>query len=128
MSSKTAAEKMYIKPGMQIGFFNGPNNLLELLGGLPDEVDIKEDLETAELDFVLGFIEDRRMLEKKLVSLKNAIKDDGALWLAYHKGTSSVDTDINRDSIHRFAKNLDLKGVSMVSIDDNWTGFRFKKK
>jgi len=127
MSSKTVAEKMYIKPGMEIGFFNAPNNLEELLGGLPDDVEIAEDLEGTELDLILAFIEDQQMLEAYLYSLKQAIADDGALWLAYHKGSSSVDTDINRDIIHNYGQQLDLKGVSMISINDNWSGFRFKK-
>ncbi len=127
MSSKTVAEKMYIKPGMEIGFFNAPNNLEELLGGLPDDVEIAEDLEGTELDLILAFIEDQQMLEAYLYSLKQAIADDGALWLAYHKGSSSVDTDINRDIIHNYGQQMDLKGVSMISINDNWSGFRFKK-
>lgn len=127
MSSKTAAEKMYIKPGMEVGFFNAPDNLEELLGGLPDDVTIATDLEGTELDFVLAFIEDRQMMEAYFSSLKEAISDDGALWIAYHKGSSSVNTDINRDAIHEYGSKIDLKGVAMVSIDDNWSGFRFKK-
>lgn len=126
MSSKSVAEKMYIKPGMKVGFFNAPNNLMDLLGGLPDGVNVQQDL-NGELDLVLGFIDNREMLETNLADLKDAIKNDGALWLAYHKGSSSVDTDINRDSIHKFGQQLDLKGVAMVSINENWSGFRFKK-
>lgn len=126
MSSKSAAEKMYIKPGMSIGFFNAPENLMDLLGGLPDGVDVQPDF-NGELDLMLGFIENREMLEANLADLKDTIKDDGALWLAYHKGSSSMDTDINRDSIHKFGQQLDLKGVAMVSINKNWSGFRFKK-
>lgn len=127
MSKKTVAEKMYIKPGMEVGFFNAPENLDELLGGLPDGVEVAEDLEGTDLDFILAFIDDRQMLEAYLYSLKEALADDGALWLAYYKGSSSVDTDINRDLIHQYAQTLDLKGVGMVSIDDDRSGFRFKK-
>lgn len=127
MSSKSVAEKMYLKPGMNIGFLNAPNNLKKLLGGFPDGVEIAEELEGSELDFVLAFIENQKMLEAYLGSLKNAIKDNGALWLAYIKGSSSMETDINRDSIHQFATSQNLKGVAMVSINDDWSGFRFKK-
>lgn len=127
MSSKTVAEKIYIKPGMKIGFFNQPDNLDELLGDLPEDVEIAEELENTELDLILAFIEDRQMLEAYLYSLKNAIHNDGALWIAYHKGSSSVDTDINRDTIAEYGTSMDLKGVAMVSINKNWSGFRFKK-
>ena len=127
MSDKTVAEKLHIKPGMEIGFFNAPQNLNELIGNLPDNVDVAEDLEGTELDFILAFIEDRQMLEAYLYSLKTAISDDGALWIAYHKSSSSVETDINRDTINKYGKQLDLKGVAMISINENWSGLRFKK-
>ncbi|HEX6982108.1 MAG TPA: hypothetical protein VF181_05060 [Balneolaceae bacterium] len=127
MPSKTVAEKMHIKPGMKISFFNAPDNLDDLMGGLPDDVELLKNSDGESLDFVLGFIENREMLEQELPLLAQQIKQNGALWLAYHKGSSSVQTDINRDSIHEFGKTLNLKGVAMVSINKNWSGFRFKK-
>ncbi|MGD8426868.1 MAG: hypothetical protein PVH63_04505 [Balneolaceae bacterium] len=127
MPSKTVAQKMYIKRGMTIGFFNAPDNLKGLLGNLPEGITIRTPKGQANLDWVLGFIEDQKMLEDKLGLLKRSIIPEGALWIAYHKGSSSVDTDINRDDIHTYASTLSLKGVAMVSINENWSGFRFKK-
>lgn len=76
----------------------------------------------------IGFFnEDRQMLEAYLYSLKETIKDSGALWIAYHKSSSSVDTDVNRDIIAEYGTSMDLKGVAIVSINDNWSGLRFKK-
>ncbi len=126
MPEKNIADTMYIKPGMQVGIFNAPDNLSELLGELPENVDIAENLEGADLDLVLGFIEDKRMLEAYLQSLKEAVKDDGSIWIAYHKGTST-DTDLRRDSIYNYALDQGLEAVAMASIDENWSGFRFKK-
>ena len=125
MSSKTVAQKMYIKPGMTMGLFNAPENIEKLLS-LPKEVKLHESF-TSDLDIMLAFIENRKMLEDNLSILKRQIHDDGALWLAYHKGSSSVDTDINRDRIHAYAQTLNLKGVGLVSINKNWSGFRFKR-
>lgn len=127
MSSKTVAEKMYLKKGMVIGFLNAPENLESLLGGFPNDLTIEEPSGDQKLSWVLGFIENKKMLYDKLNLLKDSISDDGAMWIAYHKGSSSVDTDINRDIIHKYASSLNLKGVAMVSINNNWSGFRFKK-
>ncbi|HET6528922.1 MAG TPA: hypothetical protein VFG39_09260 [Balneolaceae bacterium] len=118
---------MYIRPGMKISISNAPDNLDDLLGRLPSDVELAKNPENESLDLVLGFMENQAMLEKGLPALVRQIKADGALWIAYHKGSSSVQTDINRDSIHKFAETLNLKGVAMVSINDNWSGFRFKK-
>ena len=123
MTSKTVAEKLHFKPGKTVTFFNPPKNNEELLGGIHEDISISEG---DPADILLAYIENREQLERNLLALKSSIKDDGALWIAYHKGTSSVDTDINRDIIHDYAQDHGLKGVSMISINDNWSAFRFK--
>lgn len=127
MSAKTVAEKMYIKPGMRIGFFNAPDNIMDLLGGVPEDVEVIEELPGKNLDLVISFIEDQKMLEGYLGALKNAINDRGALWLAYPKKSSPKGTDIDRDSIHEYIIKRNMKGVAMISINENWSAFRCRK-
>jgi hypothetical protein len=49
------------------------------------------------------------------------------LWVSYHKGTSKVKTDINRDTINAYANSLCLQGVAIISIDDDWSALRLKR-
>lgn len=123
MSSKTVAEKMHMKLGKTVSFFNPPENNRELLGGISEDISISEG---DPADILLAYIENREQLERNLLALKSSIKDDGALWIAYHKGSSAIDTDINRDSIAKYALENGLKGVAIVSINENWSAFRFK--
>jgi hypothetical protein len=44
----------------------------------------------------------------------------------YHTGTSKVKTDINRDTLHAYARTIGLDGVSLISIDADWSAMRFK--
>lgn len=127
MASKSVAQKMHLKPGSTLAFFNASDKRRALLGTLPQNITIVESGESTGPDAILAFIEDRQMMEDNLSTLANALKEDGTLWVAYYKGSASVDTDINRDSIYDYAKQLNLKGVAMVSINEDWTGFRFKK-
>lgn len=110
-----------------MAFLNQPDNLNTLLASLPEDVEISEELENIKLNLTLAFIEDRQMIEAYLHSLKNAIHSKDALWIAYHKGSSSVDVNISRDTITEYGTSMGLKGVAMVSINDNWSGLRFKK-
>jgi len=48
------------------------------------------------------------------------------LWVTYHKGTSKVKTDINRDTIYAYTHTIGLDGVGLGSIDDNWSAMRLK--
>ena len=47
--------------------------------------------------------------------------------MTYHKGTSRVKTDINRDTINAYAHSLGLEGVAMISIDEDWSALRLKR-
>lgn len=123
MSDKSVAEKLHIKPDKSVTFFNPPKNNDELLGGIDQDISISEG---DPADILLAYIEDREQLERNLLALKASIKDNGALWIAYHKGTSEVDTDINRDSIAEYAQKNGLKGVAMISINENWSALRLK--
>lgn len=123
MAVKTVAQKLWMKPGKTVSFFNPPDNNDELLGGIPDGVHVDADQPA---DILLAYVENRSQLEEHLSSLKNRIKSDGALWIAYHKGTSSTETDINRDTIAKYAMEQGLKPVAMISINDDWSGLRLK--
>lgn len=123
MSGKTVAEKLHLKGGKKVAFFNEPADNRELLGSIPESVTIAKE-EPA--DIMLAYIENFTQLRVNLAKLKSSIIPEGALWIAYHKGTSSIETDINRDSIIEFAAKYHLKGVAMISINKDWSALRLK--
>jgi hypothetical protein len=123
MATKTVAEKLWMKPGKKVAFFNAPENNYTLLGGIPEEVELANGTPA---DILLAYIENRDQLEAHLAKLKGRVKADGALWIAYYKGTASVPTNINRDSIAKYALTNGLKPVAMISINDDWSGLRLK--
>ena len=51
---------------------------------------------------------------------------DSVLWFAYPKGTSKIKTDINRDILSVVANEYGLDTVTAVSIDETWSGLRFR--
>ena len=54
------------------------------------------------------------------------IEPDSVLWFAYPKGTSKVKTDVNRDTIRVTGEEYKITTVSAISIDDTWSGLRFR--
>ncbi len=66
-------------------------------------------------------------LQQRLPKLKSKLQPGGLLWVTYPKGSSKIDSDINRDSIYNFAATVGLQGVAMIAVDDDWSAFRFKK-
>ena len=125
MSNKSIAQKMMIKEGRKVLLVNAPKGYKQKLGPLPAGATIvTRPGEPA--DVIQVFVANRRELEEQLPKLKAALAPDGMLWVAYLKGTSQTRTDINRDSLHAYARTAGLEGVSLISVDDDWSAMRFK--
>ncbi len=125
MSTKSNAQKLLIKEGYRVLFVHPPENQAALLGDLPPRITVVEDADSP-VDFILAYIADRRELEKHLGELKKRLKPRGLLWIAYHKGTSKIKTDINRDTINGYAHTLGMEGIAMISMDDDWSALRIR--
>ncbi len=129
-ATKGAAEKLMIRPGRRVRVVNPPEDLISLLGSLPDGVAILDDTAGPDAllpsDIILLFARSRTDLETLLPGLRTALTPGGMIWVAYHKGTSGIKTDINRDSINAYAQTIGLQGVAMVAINSDWAALRLK--
>lgn len=126
MSEKTIAEKLLIKPGRKVWFVNMPEGYPAQLGALPDHVRLLAAPEKA-VDLIQVFVASRRELEELLPRLGASLAPGGILWVTYHKGTSKIKTDINRDTINAYAQTIGLQGVAMISVDDDGSALRLKQ-
>jgi hypothetical protein len=48
------------------------------------------------------------------------------IWVTYPKGTSKIKSDINRDSIWKYAQTIGLEAVAIFSVDGDWSALRPK--
>jgi hypothetical protein len=125
MSDKSIIQKLSVKPGSRFLLVNPPAGYIEKLGKLPEGVVLLSD-SSCQVEAIQVFVANRSELEETLPQLKELLEAKGMLWVTYHKGTSSVKTDINRDTIFSYAQTLGLQGVAMISIDDDWSALRLK--
>lgn len=124
-SKKSLTSKLFIKEHYTILLVNSPDDYQSLLGPLPNGVNITTEV-GPDVDFIQVFFMNRDEMEKQLGNLKDHLKQDGWLWVSYPKGSSKIKTDINRDSIWKFAKELGLKAVHQISINETWSAMRFR--
>jgi hypothetical protein len=125
MSNKTVVQKMRIKEGQRFLLLNAPQGYQALLSDLPRDVSLTTAL-SGTFDVIQCFVTSRSELEETLADLKTALSSKGILWVAYPKGTSSIETDINRDIIREYAETVGMKAVAIFSIDDDWSSLRLK--
>ncbi|HSB65589.1 MAG TPA: hypothetical protein VLD65_03370 [Anaerolineales bacterium] len=126
MSDKTIAQKLSLKPGSKLLLVNPPPGYMAMLGDLPRDTSLVNEM-SAPVDAIQVFVANQIELEAQLPKLKQLLAPKGMLWVTYHKGTSKVKTDINRDTIVAYALTLGLQGVAMISIDEDWAALRVKQ-
>lgn len=127
MPEKSIAQKLFIKEGMKVLLVNAPPGYVAKLGKLPKNASIVKQT-SSPVDFIQVFLANRKEAEAYAPKMKKLLKPNGMLWLCYLKGTSKTKTDINRDTLHAYARTVGLEGVSLISIDDDWSAMRFKVK
>jgi len=124
MSDRPIAQKLRLKPGVLL-LVHAPAGYAALLEPLPEGVRVVQEA-SGPVQAIQVFLADHAALEKELPRLKPLLAPGGMLWVTYHKGTSGVATDINRDSIWAYARTLGMAAVAQVAIDDDWSAMRLK--
>ena len=125
MAGKTIAQKLLIKENYRVILLNQPAGYQAKLGELPQNVTVLEG--TAEsADLIQIFLTTRLELEENLGNLRARLKPQGLLWITYPKGTSKVETDLNRDIIRGYVESNGFKAVALVAVDDTWSAMRVK--
>jgi hypothetical protein len=125
MSDKSIAQKLFIKPGNKFLLIDPPAGYLTQMGELPEGTIILRD-SSCLVEVIQVFVTNRAELIEQLPRLKQLLAPKGMIWVTYHKGTSKVKTDINRDTINTYAHTIRLEGVAMISIDEDWSALRLK--
>lgn len=124
-SSKTNAEKLFLKENYVGLLVNEPKGYRERLGKLPKNVSILTK-PSGIVDFIQVFVSSKSELELQLGKLKPFLKPQGLLWVTYPKGTSKLNTDVNRDIIREYAESIGLQAVALVAVDETWSALRLK--
>jgi len=118
-------KKLLIKPGQRMVIINPPPGYLDELGQLPEGVELADKPDGA-FDFVHLFVKNVEELDRLAPTAIGAAKRDGLLWISYPKQSSKVKTDITRDTGWESVHRAGFVGVSMVSLTDTWSAFRFR--
>ena len=109
------AKKLHIKPGMRVAVVNAPSGLARALGKTAK----------APLDLVLLFALTTKELAKQWQDALMSLKPDGALWVAYPKKSSGIDSDLSMGEWD-VTKGSGWNPVAMIAIDETWSCVRFR--
>lgn len=115
-------KKMQIKPGKMGSFINLPETL-----DLTDQIPVEYLAGGSEnLDWIMAFVSNKDDIDRLADTLSEVIRADSVIWICYPKQSSGIKTDINRDKGWDAIHALGLRGVRQISINETWSGLRFR--
>ncbi len=125
-SGTPLAKKLGIKEGDATFFVNVPDHYFDLFLDFPLETLRKENPEPRSVDFIHLFCESQEILSNHAPKLKEFLKLNGMFWISWPKGTSKIDTDLNRELVRAYVlEELGLVDVKVAAVDKDWSGLKF---
>ncbi|MFN8434644.1 MAG: hypothetical protein U0V18_11520 [Anaerolineales bacterium] len=122
----TLARKMKLQDGQLAVVLNAPEGALQDLEPLPFGVILSENGRIP-ADWILIFVKNQAELEKVLPKALKLFQPETLLWIAYPKKTSKIKTDFTRDTGWSFLQDKDLRWVTLVSFNEDWSAFAMRR-
>lgn len=124
---KKLLEKLNYKGDKRIAVLNAEENFItSLVQELGDATVDREVDPRFPYHFILIFVRNQKEAEKFIPVALHNLQCDGVLWFCYPKKSARNNSDIDRDHGWNALNKAGFHGVRMVSIDDQWSGLRFR--
>jgi hypothetical protein len=122
-SGTPLAKKLGISSGTRIHVVAAPENYLELLSPLPEDVQVVSRVDER-TDIVHIFSVKRALLSRGIAGVLAKLRPDAAIWVSWPKKSSKVPTDIVEDAIRDIALPLGLVDIKVCAVDETWSGLK----
>ncbi len=123
MPDTSLAKKMKRKPEMRAAILHAPADYES--GAFPELKPAASSL-TGLFDWVQIFVENKVQLDKLAPKAAKALKPNSILWISFPKGSSRIQTDLTRDQGWDILRSLDLKWITLISVNDTWSAFSLR--
>lgn len=123
-SGTPLVKKLGFKPQMRCSFVSPPKNWLVTLGLLPGETKVLS-RPAKPLDLCIAFCVSQADLNSVLRRVRPLLSPAGAVWIAWPKKSSGVETELSDSVVRSAGLKARLVDVKVCAIDDIWSGLKF---
>ena len=121
-STKPLAAKLGVAPGSTVTTVAAPPDYEEFLAP-PAGVRLRNRLAPG-AEFIHVFSKSKSDLGTALARVRNAMAQDGVIWVSWPKKASGVKTDLTEDAIRELAFPLGLVDIKVCAVSDVWSGLK----
>ena len=122
MPEVSLAKKMKLKPGSHAAVINAPE---KYLNELKHDSEISQKL-SGKFDWIQIFVKNKSEADVLVHKAVKALKPESMLWISFPKGTSKIQTDLTRDKGWEVVQTLDLKWITLISVNETWSAFALR--
>ncbi len=122
MSESALAKKMKLKPNLKAAVINAPENYVDTL---KHDTALSPTL-NGKFDWIQIFVRNKAELETLAPKAARALRPESMLWISFPKGSSKIQTDLTRDKGWESLLALDLKWLTLVSVNETWSAFALR--
>ncbi len=122
MPESALAKKMKLKSGLSAAVINAPENYVD---ALQHNTALSPTL-NGKFDWIQIFVRDKAELDGLAPKAAKALKPESMLWISFPKGTSKIQTDLTRDKGWESLHALNLKWITLVSVNEAWSAFALR--
>jgi hypothetical protein len=122
MPESALAKKMKLKSGLSAAVINAPENYVD---ALQHNTALSPTL-NGKFDWIQIFVRDKAELDALAPKAAKALKPESMLWISFPKGTSKIQTDLTRDKGWDVLRELDLKWITLISVNEAWSAFSLR--
>ena len=127
---QTLVGKLNYKGHRRIAILIAEEEFFRLMSAdLKDVIIDKEIDQRCPYGFIIVFVKSIAEVEHVSPVVLHNLMADGVLWYCYPKKSSKkYKSDLERDHGWKALNDSGLFGIRLISIDDNWSAFRFRNK
>jgi len=122
MAESPLSKKMKLKAGTRAAVINAPE---KYLNELKHDTEISQKL-SGKFDWLQIFAKNKKELDSLAPKAAKALKPESLLWISFPKGASKIQTDLTRDKGWEILQQLDLKWITLVSVNEMWSAFALR--
>lgn len=122
MSESALAKKMKLKPNLKAAVINAPENYVDTL---KHDTALSPTL-NGKFDWIQIFVRNKAELETLAPKAARALRPESMLCISFPKGSSKIQTDLTRDKGWESLLALDLKWLTLVSVNETWSAFALR--
>lgn len=125
-SGTPLVRKLGIKPGSRVLLVAAPPGFD--IADIPADAVVHRRSGSASYDVILAFCPDFDRLHSRLSTYTPKLTAAGALWLAWPKRSSGVQTDIDENAVRDEGLRAGLVDVKVAAIDATWGSLKFVRR